>query len=83
MPSAVVHSAEAVLRQLESTSSAAERPVMDRIKPQEPMQLSFFQLDDPLLESIRDTLRDADLNSMSPLDAFDLLRDLRKRIGVK
>lgn len=83
MPAAVVHSAEAVLRQLESTSSSAERPVLDRIKPQEPMQLSFFQLDDPLLESIRDTLRDMDLNSMSPLDAFDLLRELRKRIGVK
>lgn len=83
MPASVVQAAEAVLRQLESTSSSAERPVLDRIKPQEPMQLSFFQLDDPLLESIRDTLRDMDLNSMSPLDAFDLLRDLRKRIGVK
>lgn len=83
MPSAVVRSAETILHQLESTSSTAERPVLDRVKPQEPMQLSFFQLDDPLLESIRDTLRDADLNSMSPLDAFDLLRDLRKRIGVK
>lgn len=81
MPAGVVRSAEAVLRHLESQGTEGKcRP---SVRPAEPVQLSIFQLDDPLLESIRDTLREVDLNAMSPLDTFDLLRDLRKRIGVK
>lgn len=47
-----------------------------------PVQLSFFQMDDPLLVSIRDTLRDLDINNMTPMDAFDMLRDLKKKTGV-
>lgn len=46
------------------------------------LQLSFFQLDDPTLSSIRDTLKDADLNNMTPLQAFDLLRDMKKQLGI-
>ena len=45
-------------------------------------QLSMFQLDDPLLESLRDRLRDADLNNMTPLQAFDLLRGMKEELGL-
>ena len=48
-----------------------------------PMQLSLYQLDDPLLLDIKKELKEADLNAMSPLDAFDLIRELKKRIGLQ
>ena len=47
------------------------------------MQLSLYQLDDPLLLDIKKELKEADLNAMSPLDAFDLIRELKKRIGLQ
>ena len=47
------------------------------------IQLSIFQLDDPLLEDIRDTLKKMDMNNMTPMDAFDMLRDLQKKVGIK
>jgi len=47
-----------------------------------PIQLSFFNLDDPLLEELRDELKKIDINTMSPLDAFDKLRSLKKRLGL-
>lgn len=46
------------------------------------LQLSFFQLDDPTLESLRDKLASADLNNMTPLQAFDLLRSMKDELGV-
>lgn len=47
------------------------------------LQISLYQLDDPLLVEIKDKLKSLDLNAMSPLDAFDTLRALRRRIGEK
>ena len=46
------------------------------------IQLSLFQLDDPTLSSMRDTLKKADLNNMTPMQAFDLLRDMKKELGI-
>ena len=46
------------------------------------IQLSLFQLDDPTLSSLRDTLKSADLNNMTPMQAFDLLRDMKKELGI-
>ena len=46
------------------------------------LQLSFFQLDDPLLSSLRDQLKAADLNNLTPLQAFDLLRSLKDELGL-
>ena len=46
------------------------------------IQLSLFQLDDPTLSSLRDRLRDTDLNNLTPLQAFDLLRDMKKELGL-
>ena len=46
------------------------------------IQLSLFQLDDPTLSSLRDRLRDTDLNNLTPLQAFDLLREMKKELGI-
>ena len=46
-------------------------------------QLSLFQLDDPLLLEIKERLKGMDLNEMSPLDAFDALRELKNKIGAE
>ncbi len=48
---------------------------------QDSLQLSIYQLDDPLLVDIKESLLAMDINSMSPLDAFDALRALKKKIG--
>lgn len=46
------------------------------------LQLSFFQLDDPTLESLRDKLSATDLNNLTPLQAFDLLREMKAELGL-
>ncbi|MBO6082548.1 MAG: hypothetical protein J6P46_05935, partial [Bacteroidales bacterium] len=46
------------------------------------LQLSLFQLDDPVLSSLRARLEGTDLNNMTPLQAFDLLRDMKKELGI-
>ena len=49
----------------------------------EGMQLSFFQLDDPVLEQIRDELTRLDINSLTPLEALNKLNDIKKLVGGK
>lgn len=71
MPAKVVESAQKTLAALEAGMPADSG-----------MQLSLFQLDDPMLGAIRDTLQDADINNMTPLQAFDLLRNLKEQLGV-
>ena len=46
------------------------------------LQLSFFQLEDPLLSSLKEELDKADLNNMTPLQAFDLLRSMKEQMGL-
>lgn len=92
MPKEVVESAERTLSQLEGGSSQA---VFHKVESQEPVkssetediaeagfQLSLFQLDDPTLSSIRDSLKAADLDNMTPMQAFDLLRSMKQELGL-
>ncbi len=53
-----------------------------RIESDGSLQLSFFQLEDPLLSSLKDDLDSADLNNMTPLQAFDLLRGMKEKMGL-
>jgi len=53
-----------------------------RVESDGSLQLSLFQLDDPLLESLRDKLKSADLNNLTPLQAFDLLRSMKDELGL-
>ena len=79
MPREVVESAEKTLRQLEARQKHADRMPLD---DDGSMQLSFFQLDDPTLSSLKEKLEMADLNNMTPMQAFDLLRTMKEELGV-
>ena len=46
------------------------------------VQLSFFQLEDPLLSSLKDDLESVDINNMTPLQAFDVLRSMKEKMGI-
>ncbi|HON55151.1 MAG TPA: DNA mismatch repair protein MutS [Bacteroidales bacterium] len=73
MPQEVVKRAERILKQLENKKE----------KKDDAIQLSLFQLEeDPLLTSIRDELKEIDINKISPLEAFDILRTLKQKAGL-
>ena len=78
MPGEVIKKAERILKKLEEQNKG-EKGI---VKREEAVQLSFFQLEDPLLVSLRDELKSIDINQMSPLEAFDKLRQLKKKIGL-
>ncbi len=90
MPKQVLESAEKTLAALEK----GDKPAMKtkKVKPHNvregrvesdgSLQLSFFQLEDPLLASLKESLDNADLNNMTPLQAFDLLRDMKEQLGI-
>lgn len=81
MPTDVVYRAEKKLRELEAASPGASGS--GAAPPSSPgVQLSLYQLDDPLLLDLKEELSRLDLNQMSPLDAFDALRALQKKIGL-
>ncbi len=94
MPKEVLEMAEQTLKslenaaQLEKVQQLSQRPVKPHntkeghVERDGSIQLSMFQLDDPLLESLRDRLRDADINNMTPLQAFDLLRGMKEELGL-
>jgi DNA mismatch repair protein MutS len=73
MPLEVVKRAERILKQLENKKEKKDNSI----------QLSLFQLEeDPLLTSIRDELKEIDINKISPLEAFDILRTLKQKTGL-
>lgn len=79
MPREVVKSAEKTLRQLEAREKHADKMTLE---DDGSMQLSFFQLDDPTLSSLKEKLEQADLNNMTPMQAFDLLRAMKEELGI-
>ena len=88
MPQQVLDAAEATLKALEAKDASygeirkARSIPAGTVESDGSIQLSLFQLDDPTLSSLRDTLRQADLNNMTPLQAFDLLRDMKKELNI-
>ena len=81
MPQEVIQSAERTLRDLERREKNAEALSRDT-HDDGSVQLSFFQLDDPTLSSLKEQLDAADLDNMTPLQAFDLLRKLKEEVGA-
>ena len=81
MPHEVIDSAERTLRDLERRERNADA-LSKHTAEDGSVQLSFFQLDDPTLGSIREQLLSADLDNMTPLRAFDLLRKLKEEVGA-
>ena len=92
MPAPVLESAERTLKALENSQALERAGALTPVKPHNTkegrvekdgsLQLSMFQLDDPLLESLRDRLKGLDLNNMTPLQAFDALRAMKDELGV-
>lgn len=79
MPREVLESAEKNLRELERRGRQASRMEME---DDGSVQLSIFQLDDPTLSSLKEKLSGADLNNMTPMQAFDLLREMKGELGL-
>ena len=92
MPQPVLESAERTLKALENSERLEAIGALTPVKPHTvkegriekdgSLQLSMFQLDDPLLESLRDRLKSVDLNNLTPLQAFDLLRGMKEELGL-
>ena len=82
MPREVIDYAQRKLNRLES-GHEREHGGRGRKADTADLQLSLFQLDDPLLLEIKEQLKAMELNTMSPLDAFDALRALKKKIGAE
>ena len=84
MPREIVETAEATLKALErreKNAMAVEKS--GELHDDGSLQLSLFQLDDPTLSSLRASLEEADLNNMTPMQAFDLLRKMKEEIGLQ
>lgn len=84
MPREIVETAEATLKALErreKNALAVEKS--GELHDDGSLQLSLFQLDDPTLSSLRASLEEADLNNMTPMQAFDLLRKMKEEIGLQ
>ena len=77
MPKEVLESAERTLKSLEGAAAPVAAP-----QGEGGVQLSLFQLDDPTLGEIRDKLKAADLDNMTPLQAFDLIRSMKQELGL-
>lgn len=85
MPRSIVKRANVILKQLEADNSGVGAAGKARVKhldeSREGMQLSFFQLDDPVLEQIRDEILGLDINNLTPMEALNKLNDIKKIVG--
>ena len=82
MPKSVVERAKVIMKRLEKAHSSKEEVSNEeKLSPDDVMQLSFFQLDDPILERIRDEIQDLDINSLTPVEALMKLNEIKKMIG--
>ena len=82
MPKSVVERAKVIMKRLEKAHSSKEEVSNEeKLSPDDDMQLSFFQLDDPILERIRDEIQHLDINSLTPVEALMKLNEIKKMIG--
>jgi DNA mismatch repair protein MutS len=78
MPSSIVKRADQVLKQLEATKNSEVGGSIQLTKKEDNVQLSFFQLDDPVLAQVRDEILGLDINSLTPLEALNKLNDIKR-----
>lgn len=93
MPPAVVARANDIMKELESGSRGAalsspkvkgtKESSKSKAKHSDGIQLSFFNLEDPVLMQIRDEIRKIDINSLTPIEALNKLNDIKKICGIK
>lgn len=82
MPPQVVERSKIIMKRLEKSHTSEENTLTNASSDKEQeMQLSIFQLDDPILQKIRDDIKDIDINSLTPVEALMKLNDIKKDIG--
>jgi DNA mismatch repair protein MutS len=83
MPNKIVNQAEELLKKLEEKKSIKSTKSKSKVlKSKEDVpQLSFFQLDDPVLSEIRTRIEDLDINSLTPVEALIKLNEIKKMVG--
>lgn len=84
MPKSVVRRAEDILKEMESSqhSDKPSRPSADIGQKREGYQLSFFQLEDPVLKQIRDEIKNLNINNLTPIEALNKLNDIKRISGL-
>ena len=87
MPRSIVKRAEAILKQLEADNASVGTTSKHSVTPNKDsadgIQLSFFQLDDPVLCQIRDEILNLDINNLTPVEALNKLNDIKKIVRGK
>ena len=86
MPRSIVKRANVILKQLESENAqvgGVGKPTTEIANSREGMQLSFFQLDDPVLCQVRDEILGIDVNNLTPIEALNKLNDIKKIVSGK
>lgn len=85
MPQSIVKRADAILKQLETDNrkQGISKPISDITEQREGFQLSFFQLDDPILSQVRDEILSLDVNNLTPVDALNKLNEIKKIVKGK
>lgn len=84
MPKSVVKRADDILKELESANRKGDlsKPMGSLAQQREGYQLSFFQLDDPVLKQIRDRIEKLDINNLTPMEALNELNEIKKISGL-
>lgn len=85
MPQSITKRADAILEEMESNNrkQGIKKPINDIIEKREGYQLSFFQLDDPILSQVRDEILHLDVNNLTPIDALNKLNEIKKIVKGK
>jgi DNA mismatch repair protein MutS len=81
MPKEVLSRADQILVQLEKNHSGDLKEEMKTIATESAMQLSFFQLDDPVLMQIKEEIKNIDINTLTPVEALMKLNEIKKYVG--
>ncbi len=84
MPRSIVKRANVILKQLEADNAqvgSVGKPTAEIAQSREGMQLSFFQLDDPVLCQVRDEILGLDVNNLTPLEALNKLNEIKKIVS--
>ena len=84
MPKSVIKRANEILVELEKTGGDKNlsKPVAELAGSREGLQMSFFQLDDPVLKQIRDQIAGLDVNNLTPVEALNILNEIKKLSGL-
>ncbi|MCE5204915.1 MAG: DNA mismatch repair protein MutS [Porphyromonadaceae bacterium] len=85
MPQSITKRADTLLASMESANrkEGIRKPIKDFIEKREGYQLSFFQLDDPILSQVRDEILNIDINNLTPMDALNKLNEIKKIVKGK